>query len=509
MIKDRLISILFLFIIYVYLNNFNKMNITINNKVNTTKSLVCFNTCPVIVTIDNSEGVTSAKESYRIAVSALAVKDTSKVSRIIINGYSITGTTDKTKVNGRRFYVVGGNYCALSIANALRCIPQLVMNYDIIYDAISSTLTITAKNAGSMYALDIVGENLNGLTLTKNGVGSTTDNLVGKRESKVYLDLYYDETNSKNYKYLTTLQKEYYKDSVSFNLAPALQAVTTNDDTTMWKCKMYAMVDDSIVDCSSVDDNYIINGYLVNQGGTYINGSGLFPAMNVARGNERTQYNNSVIYIYDNIFPISLYNFSTKTSENVTISYLESDETVITSTTQTITLESGKKISTYDINLDEGHMRDSYFIDLQFSFGIIRLNVINPPFSNAQCNRIYWYNSYGGVSYFDFLGDKSDERKTDVTTYNKSLLDFYKNDKQEQAVVYFRENEITVALTSHLIEEDGLYQLYDLQNSYKAWITINGVNYYIIITSLTVEEPSDNIYTATIKYKYSLLDSFA
>ena len=86
---------------------------------------------------------------------------------------------------------------------------------------------------------------------------------------------------------------------------------------------------------------------------------------------------------------------------------------------------------------------------------------------------------------------------------------FYKNDKQEQEVVYFRENSITVSLTTHLMDKDGLYQLYDLQNSYKAWITINNVNYYIIITSLTVEEPSDNIFTATIKYNYSLLDSFA
>ena len=154
-------------------------------------------------------------------------------------------------------------------------------------------------------------------------------------------------------------------------------------------------------------------------------------------------------------------------------------------------------------------MRDSYYVDLTFSFGIIRLNIINPPYSNIECNRVSWFNSYGGVSFFDFLGDKKDERKTEVTTYNKSLLDFYKNDKQEQEIVYFRDNEITVSLTSHLMEKDGLYQLYDLQNSYKAWITINGVPYYIIITSLTVEEPSDNVFTATIKYKYSLLDSFA
>jgi hypothetical protein len=310
------------------------------------------------------------------------------------------------------------------------------------------------------------------------------------------------------------LQKEYYKDSVSFNLSPALQSVSSSNNTTLWKARLYALVDGTIKDIGTSDNNYIINGYLVNQGGTYLDlsnwdGSKTYPAINVSRGKDRTQYNNSLIYIYNNIFPISLYKMNNTTKESITISYLEADESVITSTTTSITLNTTSNIGTYDIELSETYMRDSYYIDLQFSFGIIRLNVINPPYANAECNRVYWYNSYGGVSYFDFLGDKRDERKTDVTTYNKSLLDFYKNDKQEQAVVYFRENEITVSLTSHLIEEDGLYQLYDLQNSYKSWITINGVNYYIIITSLTVEEPSDNIYTATIKYKYSLLDSFA
>ena len=188
---------------------------------------------------------------------------------------------------------------------------------------------------------------------------------------------------------------------------------------------------------------------------------------------------------------------------------MESDETVTTTATKTINLSRFKNLETYTIELDEETMRDSHFIDLTFSFGTLRYNVINPPYSQAECNRIYWYNSFGGVSFFDFVGDKREERKTTTETYNKSLLDYYKNDKQEQETVYFRENDITVSLTSHIIDMDGVYNLYDLHNSYKAWITINGVDYYIIVTQLTIDEPSDNVYTATIKYKYSLLDSFA
>lgn len=498
--------------------------LTLNNKANV-NDMLCWNTTPIIITVDNSEGVTSVRASVIINVGSLSVQDETKPSRIMVNGYAINGTSDSTKVSGRRFYANGGDYCALSIVNGLRCVPQLVMNYDIVYTMDSSSLVITAKNVGSMYDIEVEYENLDGVDVISNGYGSTTDTLVGSRESKIYMDIYYNDENShkvigssngeNNYKYLTTLQKEYYKDSVSFNVAPVLQSVSNNNNTTIWRTRLYAMVDDSIVDIGSVDDNYIINGYLVNQGGTYISmseyvGDGkCVPALNVERGVERPQYNNSIIYIYDNIFPISIYKLNGITSENITISYKESDETVITSTTETITLNTEKNIDTYYITLDETQMRNAYYIDITFSFGDIRLNIINPPYAQVQNNRIYWYNSYGGVSYFDFVGDKKDERKTEVTTYNKSLLDFYKNDKQEQSIVYFRDNDMTVSLTSHLIEEGGLYQLYDLQNSYKAWIMVNGVNYYIIITSITVDEPSDNIYSATIKYKYSLLDSFA
>lgn len=498
--------------------------LSLNNKTNA-NDMLCWNTCPIIITVDNSEGVTSAKASVIINVGSLSIEDEGKPARIIVNGYAINGTTDNTKISGRRFYANGGDYCALSIVNGLRCVPQLVMNYDIVYTMDSTSLVITAKNVGSMYDIEVEYENLQGISVTNNGNGTTTDDLVGSRESKVYMDVYYNDEDShkvigssngeNNYKYLTTLQKEYYKDSVSFNVSPVLQSVSNNNNTTIWRARLYAMVDDSIKDIGSVNDNYIINGYLVNQGGTYIDISKIahsgenVPALNVARGIERPQYNNSIIYIYDNIFPISIYKMNGITSENITISYKEADETIITSTTETITLNTTKNIDTYYINLDETQMRNAYYIDITFSFGDIRLNVINPPYAQAQNNRVYWYNSFGGVSFFDFVGDKKDERKTEVTIYNKSLLDFYKNDKQEQSIVYFRDNEITVSLTTHLIEESGLYQLYDLQNSYKAWITINGVNYYIIITSITVDEPSDNIYSATIKYKYSLLDSFA
>lgn len=497
------------------------INLTLNNK-NNISNLICFDTCPNIVSIEN-DSATDTYEYRKYDANNLAT--TGSNEKIIINGYAINGTSSLDNLYGRNFLSNGKDFpesCAISIVNALKNIPQLDMNYNIVYEG-AATLSITAKNPGSKYRLNVVLDNIVNFDEIDSTSGSSNDDLVGDTSSRVYVDIYYNDKDTQrvinsgnkeiDFKFLTTLQKEYYRKSLSFNVTPALMSVSNSNNTTVWKAFIYAVVDGQYQQIGTISDNYVINGYLVNQGNTYINANGVsnrtIPALNVARGEDKTSYNKSILYVYEPSFYISLYKINGITSENITISYLESDETEITATTKAITLTSDKNIDTYKIDFDENTMRDSYYIDLTFSFGTIRLNVINPPFANADCNRVYWYNSYGGVSFFDFVGEKKEDRKTEVETYNKSLLDFYKNDKQEQEVVYFRENSITVSLTTHLMDKDGLYQLYDLQNSYKAWITINGVNYYIIITSLTVEEPSYNIFTATIKYNYSLLDSFA
>lgn len=497
------------------------IKLSLNNKENIS-NLICFDTCPNIINIKN-DNVTDAYEYRKYNVSNLS--SSSDDCKIIINGYSINGTKDIDSLYGRYFLTntsYGSDSCAISIVNALKNIPQLAMDYNIVYEG-AGILSIRAKNPGSSYAITVELVNISNFNQTEYTQGSTNDELVGDKSSRIYVDLYYNDKNTQriinssakenDFTYLTTLQKEYFKDSLSFNITPALMSVSNNDNTTVWKAFVYAVIDGRYKLIGTITDNYVINGYLVNQGNTYIDANGVtnraIPALNVSRGTDKASYNNSTLYVYEPEFYISLYKISGKSSESVKITYLESDETVITASTKSITLTSNKNIDTYKIELDEETMRDAYFIDLEFSFGTLRINVINPPYANAECNRIYWYNSYGGTSFFDFVGEKKEDRKTDVETYNKSVLDFYNNDKQEQEVVYYRENEITVSLTTHLMDYDGLYQLYDLQNSYKAWIEINGVNYYIIITSLTVEEPSDGIYTATIKYNYSLLDSFS
>lgn len=79
--------------------------ITLNNKENI-KNLICFNTCPNIITVEQT-GITSTYETIRVNVDGMIPTSASKQSRIIVNGYAINGTDDIKKVSSRRFFRYG------------------------------------------------------------------------------------------------------------------------------------------------------------------------------------------------------------------------------------------------------------------------------------------------------------------------------------------------------------------------------------------------------------------
>ena len=75
--------------------------------------------------------------------------------------------------------------------------------------------------------------------------------------------------------------------------------------------------------------------------------------------------------------------------------------------------------------------------------------------------------------------------------------------------VYNRELEYEVELKTHYISKDGTWMLYSLLHSYNAWTYVNGIKYAIIITNVEVNETNVNdIYQGTVRYKYSLNDTF-
>lgn len=494
----------------------------LNNKTNA-KDLICFDSIPNIVTVvSNTTTRTKANATYDFTNTDLSSLD--NTAALKINDYTVTATPYISQANGRRFFIpTTKESLALNVMNALKNIPQLNMMYNFIYQG-GKSFTLVSKGYGASYT--ITSEVQGTLTVQISGTYTSTDDnaLRGDESSKIYMDIYYTpypqkqlgsdtETPLISMNYVTTLEKEFYDDKTSFNISPVLSTLAMNNHLFEYILSVYASVDGEYKNIGKTKSNFCTRGYLVNQGDKYIDFSTVLtyiPALNVKTGTNTSSYNKSTLYVYDNNIPLTFYYGNSINTVSYVVNYLDSDETGLYSENKTkiISASSEKNVLNFTVDLDEEKLRDSFYIDLRFDFGTLRYTVINPPYANVENNRVYWYNSYGGISFFDFTAEKKTERKSDLMTYHKTLLDYYSTNEEQQEIVYSKDVTIDVTLTTHLMDANGLYQLYDLQESYTAWVMIDNVKYYIIVSEVKVEEPSDGIYKATVKYKYSLIDSF-
>ena len=197
-------------------------------------------------------------------------------------------------------------------------------------------------------------------------------------------------------------------------------------------------------------------GYFVNQGsGSFIpKFKGCYLAQNVSRGNSIGGINKSVLYIYYNSITFSLYADNSITNVACTIDYLNNSQASLGTETQNIFC--GNNLNTFTFPLNQLLLQQSSYIDLNIpNIGKLRYTVIKPIHATDEAQRIYWVNSYGGISFFDFTGTRTEERKTDIETYERSLYDYYTLNRQELKKIYSKEVKITVTLTTHNIVKIG------------------------------------------------------
>lgn len=253
--------------------------------------------------------------------------------------------------------------------------------------------------------------------------------------------------------------------------------------------------------------NYAANGYSVNQGRFYIpKFSGLYLAQNVSRGTDKSTYNNTTLYYIDGeaiTLSFYCYDFSTR---SITIKYLDSALNQISS--QSVSLTPNKSLYTYSFVPTEG----AYYVDIVTpNQGTIRYTNVKPlRYGNMnEYQTLYWYNSYGGVSFFPFTAKRTEERETEKTLYKKQNFNLYTDNIKGMNKVYSMDNQYSVTLTTHYMDKDGIYSLYDLVNSYEVWTEVNGVKYMVIVTDLNVTESNiSGIWQATVTYEYSSPDRY-
>lgn len=463
------------------------MVLTYNGEANT-QGMITLTNVPNILTIQSSS-VTGNNSILKITINDLTKINPNNTYYITINNLTITS-------GDAGFYITnidsGANQIAVahSITKALRSLG--LTNYEIYQQIENGVLTnvviVEAREVGDLYEITF-DSNLGAAILYDNYVGVTSDEFSG---GGINVDVYSEND------YITTLEKSYYKEKIDFNISDVLKSISRYDYLTPYTLYLYSQVGNHITSLGRVSATSAI-GYMVNQGEKFLNTYPMF-AQNAGRGTSSPS--KMVLYTYLSTIPTTLY--SNNQVETVDITYYDSSLQQIGTGFSNVNIYNG--VGQSEIALTSNLFNQSYYVDLSLDNGqVIRYNVIKPVDANSRCQRVYYHNSYGGVSFFDFTGEITENHKVDNDTYTKNIYDYYRDTSLEQIKIYDKQTSITVTMKSHLMERSAVWQFNDLLGSYDVWTNINGVDYKIIVTDCKVDETETGVWEATVTYIYSLV----
>lgn len=502
------------------------------NGLTSCRDIVCLTGVPNLITYTGSSTVNN-KAKYTIILERLGDVDVTATYHIHLGDYQIASVPELEMAGGSNFWMPSvESYanrlaCCNSIVRAWRNVPYIAANFNIwLEDDDDATMQpqvwIEAKKPGSTYNLRISSDfpEANN-TFTRTVDGSTNDDMLQGNDNKITCDVYRytvqtkigENPNPDNREYLTTLEKNYAGKPVTFNVSPVLSTIVKDGEMEQYCFTIYGFSNGQLKFSHMTEPCYITPGYQVNQSepfiGTFTN---RFFAQNVSRGDERDQFNKTYLYIYGSTLPFSLYVKNGITQTECTVNYINSAGGTIASRQYSVwSTDSTNSLNHFSIQLDEDNFKRSNYIDLVIpDIGTIRYNVIKPinAADEREFERIEWYNEYGGISFMDFTGERTETRKEEIELYSKQNFDFYSADGRENTRVYSKKIPITIKHKTHNIDVNGKWLLFSLQNSSVAWTTINGQKYYIHIEDLEIKEATNasHIFTGTITYSFSYPD---
>lgn len=473
------------------------MIITYNN-IEGASNLITFNDIPNILKVTDESGGTYATISFTFTVglqSFLLLEDGKWF--ITIMGETITNVTDPSRAINKNFFIAPTNESTnASIVRALRNCPTISANFNVTFN--QNTVTLTARAVGSLVNDNSFATNISNAAydLTITDGTSFSDDLYG---AQVSVDVLSDG------EYVTTMEKNFYNGEVAFNVTPVLNTFTEIRKAKPYTLSIASMKNGRYSKLGEVSTNYAAQGYMVNQGQKYLDNTYWQYAMNYTRGAARSPIlNNTLLYVYQPSIQLSFYRGNSG-GGNITITYRDSAyNSVYVQETTWRNIYSATRLIDMELELQESIMRNCFYIDVDFAGNTIRYNIIKPVQMTEYCQRILWRNSYGGISFVDLTGQKTETRELNLQTYQKNIFDYYTDPVNELEKIYDNDVEYQVTLKSHLFEEDGKWVYNDLIQSPEVWTEINGEKYAIILESVNVEETDDNnIYQATVKYHYS------
>lgn len=457
-------------------------NITFNGLTNPT-NLITFSDIPNILKVTDTNTGTYA--TITITVGNGTVSPTSDGEYYInMFGSTIANALSPQTLNKSFYIAPTAQSTAAYIARALRNCPNIVANFSI--NHVGTTIVLKAYDFGAK--LSALNFNTNLSIVTETHTDGTSSSSLDR--ALIDVNMYV------NGDYVTSLEKNFYDGEVTFNLSPFLTTISEVGKTVPYSMTITSLKDGVYGEVGAVSTNNASVGYMVNQGQKYLIPHDITFAQNVMRNGKQM-----TLYVYEPTINLSCY--MTVNTRLLTIKYLDSAYNEISAQKERI-VKRDSLLKDIEIELDADHFNQAFYIDVFYNEeNYFRYTVIKPIKAAEDVQRVYWRNSYGGVSFFDFTGQRSETRDVEIETYEKSIFDYYESTENVQKKIYNNEVEYEVTLKSHLMEESAKYLFNDILQSTKVWTVVNGQTYDIILKSVSVDEVQNGVWEATLKYNYS------
>ena len=473
------------------------MNITYNN-LSSPSNILTFTEVPNILKI--SENVTGTKCTIQFIMGDNLRQTVSADSQysITLFGETVSNVMSATEARNKRFYISDdAKSTAMSIASAFRNCGGLNADFDIFGNG--GTVEIIAKTIGKkITTANYLQRNIPAQYMSVSVQDGNSYSILFN--SKINIDVY-DSASVNVSNYITTLEKNWYGDECAFDMSPVLTTFSEYGQTKPYSFVINVFREDGEWQNQGTVSGNTTIGYHANQSDKYKYAQGAQMLLNKNRGTNGTM----ILYTYNNVIPYSVLCGSDTGGWNVTVSVKDSAFNEVYSYTSTSRRTTSSMIVDTNATIPQTAMTSGYYVDITIGTQTTRFNIIKPLKATEYYQRIQWRNEYGGISFFDFTGSRSESDSVDIETYEKNIFDYYDNEYFERKMIYSNDYNKTISLKSHLMEEDGKWIFNSLMRSKKVWTTVNGKTYYIIPKSIDVEEDQqyNNIYTAKLTFEFS------
>lgn len=459
-------------------------NITYNGLSNP-QGLITFSDVPNILKVKDDNGGTRASITINVNQNISSVVPTSDGEYFInLFGNTITNALSPQTLNKSFYIAPTPQATAAYIARALRNCPNVVANFNV-YN-VNSEVKLVAYDQGAK---------LSNLEWSTNLPPITESHIEGGSSSRIDRALINANIYVNN-QFATSLEKNFYNGECAFNLSPFLTSISTVGRTVPYFITVTYLKDGDYGTVGIISPQNATIGYMVNQGARYLVSNDFTFAQNTMRDGKQM-----TLYTYYPTIILSAY--MTINHTTLGIKYLDSAYNEIGNERITVSKDE-TLLKDMVIELDSELFNQAFYVDVIYNEeNAIRYNVIKPIKAAEDVTRVYWRNSYGGRSFFDFTAQKSETRDVEIETYERGIFDYYETDANVQKMIYSNNVEYEVTLKSHLMEESAKYLFNEILQSPKVWTNVNGETYDIILKSVSVDEVQNGVYQATIKYNYS------